>query len=64
MPLDLLQKFFATEVAEKERVLRGFPQRSLCTLWLLMQEVIKPSPPSGGEQHSPSDGCGWGVVIV
>lgn len=22
------------------------------------------SPPSGGGQHSPADGCGWGEVIV
>jgi hypothetical protein len=22
------------------------------------------SPPSGGQQHSPADGCGWGVFVV
>jgi len=35
----LAKVHFATEVTEKKRVLRGFPQRSLCTLWLLMQEI-------------------------
>jgi len=34
----LAKVHFATEVTEKI-FLRGFPQRSLCTLWLLMQEV-------------------------
>ena len=29
-----------------------------------LKPCLSPSPPSGGEQHSPADGCGWGVFIV
>jgi predicted ThiF/HesA family dinucleotide-utilizing enzyme len=32
----LAKVLFATEVTEKKRVLRGFPQIALCALWLLM----------------------------
>jgi hypothetical protein len=26
--------------------------------------AIGSPPPSGGDKHSPSDGCGWGVFVT
>lgn len=29
----------------------------------LVSKKLK-SPPSGGDKHTPADGCGWGVFVV
>ncbi len=28
------------------------------------EKMVLASPPSGGDKHSPADGCGWGVFVV
>jgi hypothetical protein len=27
-------------------------------------QITFKTPPSGGGEHSPADGCGWGVFVV
>src|SRR3990172_96635 len=56
----LKRLLFPTQTAEK----RNGRRKTSMRFHRVEVATVTGSPPSGGEQHSPSDGCGWGVFIV
>jgi hypothetical protein len=34
------------------------------TAWKHQEQRSWKAPPSGGEEHSPDDGCGWEIFVV